>query len=191
MQIIVGNAVLELVEGDIADQDTDAVVTAAHWKLHGGDGTDGAIHSKGGPTILEECQRIGSCPMGGAVITRAGDLKARYVIHAVGPIYLGDADRDASLLRSAYQESLHLAVEHRLRTISFPSISTGAFGYPMQLAAPVAIRAICDFLRSTPHELELIRIVLFSENDPHAHRIYGEALQKVAGGIDEVAAPRS
>ncbi len=161
MQTTIGKTVFELVEGDIADQDTDAVVTAAHWKLHGGEGTDGAIHSKGGPKILEECRRIGGCPIGEAVITGAGNLKARYVIHAVGPIYIGDDERDSELLRSAYRSSLRLAAEHGLTSISFPSIATGAFGYPLRLAAPIALQAIFDFLRTEKHSLELVRMVLY------------------------------
>ncbi|MGV3531682.1 MAG: macro domain-containing protein [Chthoniobacteraceae bacterium] len=179
----IGTTAIELVEGDIAEQDTDAVVTAAHWKLHGGDGTDGAIHSKGGPSILEECRQIGCCPVGGAVITGAGRLKARYVIHAVGPIYSGDEEYDGDLLSSAYRESLRLAKEHGLRSISFPSISTGAFGYPMRLAAPVAMRAICDFLRTEETNLELVRMVLFPEDASDAYGIYEKALERVLAGI--------
>ena len=179
MQTRIGKTILELVEGDIAEQDTDAVVTAAHWKLHGGDGTDGAIHSKGGPSILEECRRIGGCPIGCAVITGAGNLKARHVIHAVGPIYIGDDERDSDLLRSAYQSSLRLASQHRLRSISFPSISTGAFGYPMQLAAPIALRAIRDFLQTEEHGLELVRMVLYRYDNAGACATYEAALKKL------------
>jgi O-acetyl-ADP-ribose deacetylase len=178
----VGSTILELVEGDIADQDTDAVVTAAHWKLHGGDGTDGAIHSKGGPAILQECRRIGGCPIGGAVITGAGNLKARYVIHAVGPIYIGDDERDSDLLRSAYQSSLRLAAEHGLHSISFPSISTGAFGYPLRLAAPIALLAICDFLRTEKHSLDLVRMVLYSYDNRAAMPTYESALKHLLDG---------
>jgi O-acetyl-ADP-ribose deacetylase (regulator of RNase III) len=179
MQITIGQPVVvfELVNGDIAEQDTDAVVTAAHWKLHGGDGTDGAIHSRGGPKIMEECRRIGGCPIGSAVITGAGNLKARHVIHAVGPIYYGDDEHDAELLRSAYQSSLRLAAEHKLQSISFPSISTGAFGYPMKLAAPVAIKAILDFLKTERHELKLVRMVLFPYDNAGAYSIYCAALK--------------
>jgi O-acetyl-ADP-ribose deacetylase (regulator of RNase III) len=176
MRRTIGKTVLELVTGDIADQDTDAVVTAAHWKLHGGDGTDGAIHSKGGPKILEECRRIGGCSIGGAVITGAGNLKARYVIHAVGPIYIGDDEHDSDILRSAYQSSLRLAAEHGLRSISFPSISTGAFGYPLRLAAPIALQAICDFLKSEKHDLKFVRMVLYSYDNPVAYPTFVAAL---------------
>jgi O-acetyl-ADP-ribose deacetylase (regulator of RNase III) len=183
MRTNIGKTVVELVTGDIADQDTDAVVTAAHWKLHGGDGTDGAIHSKGGPKILEECRRIGGCPIGSAVITGAGNLKARHVIHAVGPIYsgVGDDRHDSELLRSAYQSSLRLASEHGLKSISFPSISTGAFGYPMRLAAPVALQAICDFLKNEKHSLELVRMVLYTYDNPAAYPTYATALKKLVG----------
>ena len=129
MRTTIGSTVLELVEGDIAEQDTDAVVTAAHWKLHGGDGTDGAIHSKGGPKIMEECRRIGGCPIGCAVITGGGNLKARHVIHAVGPMYGegGENEKLASAVRSA----LALADEKGLASIALPAISAGLFHYPM------------------------------------------------------------
>ena len=179
MRTQIGSTVIELVDGDIADQDTDAVVTAAHWKLHGGDGTDGAIHSKGGPKILEECRRIGGCPIGGAVITGGGNLKARYVIHAVGPVYCGDDDLDSDLLRSAYQSSLRVAVERGLHSISFPSISTRAFGYPMRLAAPIALRAICDFLQTESHDILLVRMVLFSSDNRGAYPIYKAAFAEL------------
>jgi O-acetyl-ADP-ribose deacetylase (regulator of RNase III) len=178
MKATIGNALFELVEGDIAEQDTDAVVTAAHWKLQGGDGTDGVIHSKGGPTILAECRRIGSCPVGGAVVTGAGKLKAHHVIHAVGPIYTGDNQRDAELLSSAYQSSLRLADKHGLRSIAFPSISTSAFGYPMRLAAPVAVRAICDFLAEGQHGLSLVRLVFYPYDDADVCTIYRTALAR-------------
>ena len=186
MKTKIGQTILELVEGDIADQDTDAVVTAAHWKLHGGDGTDGAIHSKGGPRIMEECRHIGGCPIGLAVITTGGNLKARHVIHAVGPVYHGDDELEGNLLRSAYQSSLKLAAENGLKSISFPSISTGAFGYPMKLAAPIAIRAICEFLQPDGHGLTLVRMVLFPYDNAGALSLYADALHefiaKQAGG---------
>jgi O-acetyl-ADP-ribose deacetylase len=179
MRTTINKTILELVEGDIADQDTDAVVTAAHWKLHGGDGTDGAIHSKGGPSIIEECRKIGGCPIGCAVITSGGNLKARHVIHAVGPVYYGDDEHDADLLRSAYQSSLKLAVEHGLKSVSFPSISTGAFGYPMGKAAPIALRAIYDFLMAGKQSPELVRMVLFRYDNAGAYGIYVAALKEL------------
>lgn len=146
METRIGKTTLRLVTGDIAEQDTDAVVTAAHWRLNKGTGTDGTIHTKGGPRIYEECRRIGGCPIGDAVITTGGDLKARHVIHAVGPVWRGGDEQEAESLASAYRRSLEVAVQHGLRSISFPSISTGAFVYPMRLAAPIALRTIIEFL---------------------------------------------
>src|SRR5690242_867046 len=154
MRITIGITTLHLVTGDIADQDTDAVVTAAHWRLNKGMGTDGTIHSKGGPRIYEECRKIGGCPIGDAVITTGGNLKARHVIHAVGPVWRGGDEAEPELLASAYRGSLQVAVENGLRSISFPSISTGAFGYPIRFAAPVALKAILTFLETEQHHLE-------------------------------------
>jgi O-acetyl-ADP-ribose deacetylase len=179
MQVTIGNTRIELVEGDIADQDTDAVVTAAHWDLEGGQGTDGSIHGKAGPQLLEECRRIGGCPIGDAVITAGYRLKARYVIHAVGPVYETGDEYEAELLAGAYQNSLRRAVENNLRSISIPAISTGAFCYPMRLAAPIALRAIVDFLENEPHQLELVRLVLYPSEGPTRYQIYAEALQAV------------
>src|SRR5712671_5006887 len=138
----IGKTLLRLVVGDIADQDTDAVVTAAHWRLNKGTGTDGTIHTKGGSQIYEECKKIGGCPIGDAVITTGGNLKARHVIHAVGPVWRNGDEDEPKLLASAYRRSLEVAVENKLSRISIPSISTGAFGYPLKLAAPVAIATI-------------------------------------------------
>src|SRR5256714_9946401 len=112
MQTKIGKTILRLVTGDIADQDTDAVVTAAHWRLNKGTGTDGTIHPKGGPRIYEECRRIGGCPIGDAVITTGGNLKARHVIHAVGPVWRGGDEHEPELLASAYRRSLEVAVEN-------------------------------------------------------------------------------
>src|SRR5215468_157362 len=146
-EVRIEKTVLRLVTGDIADQDTDAVVTAAHWRLNKGAGTDGTIHTKGGPKIYDECRKIGGCPIGDAVITTGGNLKARHVIHAVGPVWRGGDEGEPELLASAYRRSLEVAVANKLHSISIPSISTGAFGYPLRLAAPVAMRPIVDFLR--------------------------------------------
>lgn len=178
MQITVSKTILELVEGDITEQIVDGIVNAAHWDLRGGQGTDGAIHWRGGPEIMAECAKIGACPIGGAVVTTAGKLPVRYVIHTVGPVY-DPYDRDeemAELLTSAYQESLRRAVEYGMKTIAFPSLSTGAFCYPLPLAAPVALRAICDFLEAEPHNLELVRLVLYPREQPEAYGIYAAAL---------------
>jgi O-acetyl-ADP-ribose deacetylase (regulator of RNase III) len=173
---IVGGAKLRLVTGDIAEQDTEAVVTAAHWRLNKGMGTDGTIHSKGGPAVYEECQKIGGCPIGEAVITTGGNLKAKYVIHAVGPVWHGGSEDEPQLLASAYRRSLELAVRTGLKSIAFPSISTGAFGYPLRLAAPVALRAICDFLKNEPHSFEEVRVVLYSREQDTAFKTFAEAL---------------
>jgi O-acetyl-ADP-ribose deacetylase (regulator of RNase III) len=166
-EVQIGKTRLRLVTGDIAEQDTDAVVTAAHWRLNKGTGTDGTIHSKGGPKVYEECRKIGGCPIGDAVITTGGNLKARYVIHAVGPVWRGGDEDEPKLLASAYRRSLHVAVENNLRSISFPSISTGAFAYPINLAAPVALKTIVEFLRRSEHNLDEFRMVLYPPRRRH------------------------
>ena len=163
MKVNVAGSVLELVSGDITRQETEAIVNAANSRLAGGGGVDGAIHRAGGPTIMAECRKIGSCPTGRAVITTGGNMKARYVIHAVGPVYRGGGS-EAELLESAYRESLKLAVENGIRSISFPSISTGAYGYPVGEAAGIALRTVAGFLEETD-AIELVRFVLFSEAD--------------------------
>jgi O-acetyl-ADP-ribose deacetylase (regulator of RNase III) len=189
METTIGKTTLRLVTGDIAEQDTDAVVTAAHWRLNKGTGTDGTIHTKGGPRIYEECQRIGGCPIGDAVITTGGDLKARHVIHAVGPVWRGGGEHEPELLASAYRRSLEVAVQHGLRSISFPSISTGAFVYPLRLAAPVALRAIVEFLRRGRHELVEVRMVLYTREDGRAYTVFAENLERLLaeGGTDGAA----
>ena len=178
MQTKIGKTTLRLVTGDIADQDTDAVVTAAHWRLNKGTGTDGTIHTKGGPRIYEECRRIGGCPIGDAVITTGGDLRARHVIHAVGPVWRGGDEHEPELLASAYRRSLEVAVQQGLRSISFPSISTGAFVYPLRLAAPIALMTIIEFLEREQHSLDEVRMVLYSREDDRAYPIFAEALQR-------------
>jgi O-acetyl-ADP-ribose deacetylase (regulator of RNase III) len=178
----IGKTVLRLVTGDIAEQDTDAVVTAAHWRLNKGAGTDGTIHTKGGPQIYEECRRIGGCPIGDAVITTGGNLKARHVIHAVGPVWRGGDENEPEMLASAYRRSLEVAVANKLRSISIPSISTGAFGYPLKLAAPIAMRAIVDFLRSSQHDLDEVRMVLYQREDDRAYPLFEAALEQILGG---------
>jgi len=181
-EVRIGRTTVRLVTGDIADQDTQAVVTAAHWRLNKGAGTDGTIHTKGGPKIYEECRKIGGCPIGDAVITTGGNLKARYVIHAVGPVWRGGDEDEPALLASAYRRSLQVAAQHNLRSISFPSISTGAFGYPIRLAAPVAMKAILDFLKNEKHDLEEVRMVLYTREDETAYSVFEQALQQVLAG---------
>jgi len=156
--------------GDITNEAVDAVVNAANSTLLGGGGVDGAIHRKGGPAILQECKRIrateypSGLPTGKAVITTAGDLPAKHVIHTVGPVYGANDGRDAELLRACYSNSLLLAVHSFLSSIAFPSISTGAFYYPKQEAAQVVSEAIATFL-DTDIALEEIRLVFFSDID--------------------------
>ena len=157
---------IELVRGDIVRQKVDAIVSAANPSLLGGGGVDGAIHRAGGPSILEECRTIrnvrGQCPIGEAVFTSAGKLSSKYVIHAVGPVWLGGKTGEAELLVSCYHNALRIAVKLGVRTIAFPSISTGAYGYPVEQAAAVALLAISSFLAAeTTTTLETIRFVLY------------------------------
>src|SRR3989440_2200543 len=179
MQTTIGKTTLRLVTGDIADQDTDAVVTAAHWRLNKGTGTDGTIHTKGGPKVYEECRRIGGCPIGDAVITTGGNLKAKHVIHAVGPVWRGGDEQEPELLASAYRRSLQVAAQHQLHSISIPSISTGAFVYPIRLAAPIALRTIIEFLEREQHSLDEVRMVLYTREDGKAYTVFAEILEQI------------
>jgi O-acetyl-ADP-ribose deacetylase (regulator of RNase III) len=178
-EVKIGKTLLRLVVGDIADQDTDAVVTAAHWRLNKGAGTDGTIHTKGGPKIYEECRKIGGCPIGDAVITTGGNLKARHVIHAVGPVWRGGAEDEPKLLASAYRRSLEVAAENKLSSISIPSISTGAFGYPLKLAAPIAMATIVKFLQERESTLKEVRMVLYQREDDCAYPLFVGALEQI------------
>ena len=167
---------LELVRGDITAEDVDAIVNAANSRLAGGGGVDGAIHRAGGPDILAECRRLGGCPTGDARITRGGNLPARWVIHAVGPVYRDGQHGEPELLASAYRRSLEIAVDHGLRTLAFPSISTGAYGYPIAAAAGIALGTTARFLADRPGTLDLVRLVLFSQTDL---AVYEAALARV------------
>lgn len=163
MKIKIGTCILELVQGDITEQDTEAIVNAANEALVPGGGVDGAIHRKGGPSILEELRaKYKGCPTGQAVITGGGNLKAKYVIHAVGPKYKDGKSGEAELLKSAYQNALNLAVKHNISSISFPALSTGAYGYPFKEAAYVALNAVIEFLR-TYDQPKIVRFVLWGE----------------------------
>jgi O-acetyl-ADP-ribose deacetylase (regulator of RNase III) len=153
---------------DITKETTEAIVNAANSSLMGGGGVDGAIHRAGGPSILQECKRIvakiGRLPAGKAVLTTGGRLPAKYVIHTVGPVYHGGTHNEAETLASGYRESLRLADEHQIASVAFPSISTGAYGYPVEQAADVAIKAVADALPGATH-VKLVRFVLFDTSD--------------------------
>ncbi|MCX7634501.1 MAG: macro domain-containing protein, partial [Syntrophales bacterium] len=144
MEIKIGKSTLSLVQGDITKEETEAIVNAANSRLAGGAGVDGAIHRAGGPSIMEECRKIGGCPTGQAVITTGGNLKAAYVIHTVGPIYQGGTKGEAALLRSAYLESLKLASARGIKSIAFPAISTGVYSYPLAEAAHIALKTAIE-----------------------------------------------
>ncbi len=177
---VIGKTKIALVQSDITKQATEAIVNAANSSLMGGGGVDGAIHRAGGPTILEECKqivaRIGHLDTGKAVITHGGNLPAKYVIHTVGPVWRGGSHGEPELLASAYRESLKLASEHKLKSMSFPSISTGAYGYPIAEAAKVALSTVIDFLRNTPTSLAEVYFVLF---DANSYQVYGAKLAKL------------
>jgi O-acetyl-ADP-ribose deacetylase (regulator of RNase III) len=177
MERVFGFGTIRIVQGDITQETTDAIVNAANRSLLGGGGVDGAIHRAGGPEILRECKGIrarqGGCPAGEAVITSGGRLAARYVIHAVGPVWRGGDQGEPELLASCYRNSLRLAAEKRLRSVAFPSISTGAYGYPVQKASPVALSAVATFLMEENRAPRLVRFVLF---DAGTLRAYQDAL---------------
>ena len=158
-----------LVQGDITKQEVDAIVNAANSSLLGGGGVDGAIHRAGGPTILEECRRLGGCETGDAKATTAGDLPARYVIHTVGPVWRGGDHGEEDLLASCHRRSLEVAAELGCRTVAFPAISTGAFGFPIERAAAIALTTTREELdRNTA--IERVTLVLFSEDDLSVYR---------------------
>ena len=167
MHLNINNCRIELIRSDITDQEVDAIVNVANASLAGGGGVDGAIHRRGGSAIMRETDEKypNGCLTGSAVASGAGNLKAKFVFHAVGPRWKGGTINEAELLRSAYQTCLELAVTHDCRSIAFPSISTGIYGYPIQQAAPLAIQTVIDFLRNTPEPLQLVRLCLFSDAD--------------------------
>lgn len=183
--IQVGRTIISLIEGDITKQSTDAIVNAANGSLMGGGGVDGAIHRAGGPAILADCEKIvtkqGRLPTGEAVITTAGNLPSKYVIHTVGPIWRGGTKDETRLLRSCYLNSLILASENGVRTVSFPSVSTGAYGYPVKQAAEVGIGAVRDYL----NESQSIGEVVFVLFDGNTFGAYANALQKIVTGMAE------
>jgi len=160
---------LEAVQGDITQQAVDAIVNAANTTLLGGGGVDGAIHRAAGSELLEECRRIGGCPTGEARITRGYRLLARHVIHAVGPVWSGGRRGEPELLRGCYESALRLAREHGLASVAFPSISTGAYRYPVEQAATLAVETVRQLVRE-PGPLELVRFVCFSAGDLEVYR---------------------
>jgi len=159
-------------------QETEAIVNAANTSLLGGGGVDGAIHRAGGPKILEECKAIrakqGGCPTGEAVITSGGNMKAKYVIHTVGPVWSGGNRNEEQLLRNAYYNSLNLAGENGIKSVSFPSISTGVYRFPIDKASRIALNTVKEFLQK--HNFVEVRFVLFSERDL---KVYEDALREI------------
>ena len=160
----IGNTLIVLKTGDITKEKVDAIVNAANSRLLGGGGVDGAIHRAAGPSLLEECRKIGWCEPGDAVVTGAGRLSAKYVIHTVGPIWRGGTRNEEKILASAYMNSLKRAMEVGARTVAFPAISTGAYGYPLNQAAKVSLCAIKKFVEEYPDMFDEIRLVLFGDN---------------------------
>ena len=180
MEILINQTKLTLVQGDITKQTTGAIVNAANSSLLGGGGVDGAIHRAGGPRILEQCKQIvakqGRLPAGKAVITTGGNLPAKYVIHTVGPYWQGGTNNEAQVLASAYKESLKIAEAKKLTSISFPSISTGAYRYPLEQAAKVAVEAVISFLKEEVVSFREVRFVLF---DARTYEAYQKVLQEM------------
>src|SRR4030065_1263184 len=175
MKVIINHSSLELLQGDITLQETEAIGNAANSALAGGGGVDGAIHRAGGPSIMSELEaRYKGCPTGSAVITTGGNLKAKYVIHAVGPRYSG-SPKDAELLSSAYRKSLELCTQNKIDSIAFPSISTGIYGYPVEEASRTALKTVIDYLKEHP-DLKLVRFLLF---DSRTFEAYNESLKEL------------
>jgi O-acetyl-ADP-ribose deacetylase len=177
MHMQINQGIIVLAEGDITEEETDAIVNAANSGLRGGAGVDGAIHQAGGPSIMAETRRIGGCPTGQAVITTGGKLKAKHVIHAVGPVYRGGTNGEAALLASAYLSSLKLAAAQGLKSIAFPAISAGVYGYPVAEAARIALVTAIDYLRQHK-ELEVVRFVLF---DRQTFDTFADEMKKLIG----------
>ena len=179
MKVNVQKSILEVVQGDITQQDTEAIGNAANSTLAGGGGVDGAIHRAGGPSIMSELKaKYKGCPTGSAVITGGGNLRTKYVIHAVGPRYSG-SPKDPELLSGAYRKSLELCSQNKISSIAFPSISTGIYGYPVEEASRIALKTVIDYLKDHP-EIKLVRFVLF---DSKTFEVYKESLKEIAAPI--------
>ena len=172
----INGVTLALLQGNIVEIEAEAIVNAANAALAGGGGVDGAIHRAGGPSIMAECSKIGGCPTGSAVATTAGNLKARYVFHAVGPIY-GHHDDAPRLLASAYQSCLDLAEQYHLHSIAFPSLSTGAYRYPIALAAQIALETVIEHIQK-PTSLQRVMFVLYSAD---VYQAFEQTLNKIQG----------
>jgi len=166
---------IEIVQGDITRLEVDGIVNAANQSLLGGGGVDGAIHRSAGPQLLEECRELGGCPTGEARLTSGYNLPARYVIHTVGPVWHGGGHNEDNLLASCYRNTLELALKHKLRSIAFPSISTGVYRFPIERASRIALRVIHDFVVSEERALRVI-IVCFSDAD---QAVYLKAYQEL------------
>jgi O-acetyl-ADP-ribose deacetylase len=179
-----GHCQLQLLKGDITAIAVDAIVNAANAQLAGGGGVDGAIHRAGGPEIMQELNeirsRIGHCETGSAVVTAAAKLPAKFVFHAVGPRYRDGQHGEAALLASCYSTCLNLAAERELRTISFPSISTGIYGYPIEEAAGIAVKTVGSWLLTHAESIRTVKLVQFSDAD---HQVYRAHAQKLHGGM--------
>jgi len=167
-RLAIGEAILELVRGDITKQDTDAIVNAANARLAPGGGVAGAIHRAAGPSLWEECKTLGGCRTGEAKLTTGHALRATYIIHTVGPVYSGTS-QDAEDLRACYRNSLRLADENGIRSVSFPAISTGAFGYPLEEAAQISLATVAEYIKEETG-LKLVRFVLYSQSAYDAYR---------------------
>ncbi len=165
---------IEIKQGDITKLDVDAIVNAANKSLLGGGGVDGAIHRAAGPQLLEECRTLGGCPTGEARITNGYNLPASFVIHTVGPVY-GGKPQDSQLLTNCYTNSLTLAAENNVKSIAFPAISCGVYGYPIDQACQIAVDTTCNFLKSNP-DLEKVIFILFSDADRDVYRSYIESI---------------
>ncbi|MDR3711131.1 MAG: O-acetyl-ADP-ribose deacetylase [Capsulimonadaceae bacterium] len=180
--LTIGNTAIELILGDITRLEVDAVVNAANTELAGGGGVDGAIHRAAGPALADECRKIvaerGNLPTGEAVATSGGQMPARYVIHTVGPVYFLGPHKAEPLLRSAYRSSLAVAEQLAAESVAFPAISTGVYGYPMDKAAFVALRAVVDYLREHPQTL--LRRIVFALHDPVAFALHRKALEMLS-----------